>query len=343
MRAALSIAFLLHGNDVARDRVGNADAAAARNGLGVFVDLEGAEHAFGRPAAERAVAGHGVENGLQHLGDEHLLELGADLARLLDAATHAARRGTKVDAVDGRSREAEGVHHSTSISAWRAPAALIAWRIAIMSRGPMPSALRPLTSSCSVTLAGSTARRRCAFSSTSMSVRGTTVVTPVEENGLGCETCGVSVTRMVRLPWAMATVLMRTFSPMTMVPERSSMTTLASWSGSTSSCSMSVIRPTMSFSRAGGTDSITVPGSSGRAIGAVMKVLIACAIRRAVVRSGLRSEILIDFIAASWKPSSRSTMPPLAMRPAVGVPLVTLAAEPVALKPDTAIGPWATA
>ena len=30
-------------------------------------------------------------------------------------------------------------------------------------------------------------------------------------NGDGCETCGVSVTRIVRLAWATATVLMRTF------------------------------------------------------------------------------------------------------------------------------------
>src|SRR4051812_15209918 len=175
MRAALSIALLLHGDDVSGDRIGDADAAAAGDGLGVFVDLERAEHAFAAAAAERAVARHGIEDRLQHLGDEHLLELGARLARLLDAAGHA-RRTAKIHALDRGSLEAERAHHSTSISAWRAPAALMACRMAIMSRGPMPSALRPFTSSCKVTLAGSTASRRCEFSSTSISVRGTTVV-----------------------------------------------------------------------------------------------------------------------------------------------------------------------
>jgi hypothetical protein len=38
-----------------------------------------------------------------------------------------------------------------------------------------------------------------------MSVRGTTTVAP-SPNGCGCETCGCSVMRMVRLPCAIATV-----------------------------------------------------------------------------------------------------------------------------------------
>src|SRR3546814_7082020 len=41
--------------------------------------------------------------------------------------------------------------------------------------------------------------------------------------------------RIVRLPWAIATVLMRTFSPMTMTPVCSSITTLATVSGVTRS------------------------------------------------------------------------------------------------------------
>lgn len=56
---------------------------------------------------------------------------------------------------------------------------------------------------------------RSPSSCTSTLVRGTTTVTPVLENGLGCETCGVSVMRMVRLPWATAILLMRTVSPIT--------------------------------------------------------------------------------------------------------------------------------
>jgi len=54
------------------------------------------------------------------------------------------------------------------------------------------------------------------------------------ENGRGCETSGYSVMRIVRMPWAIATVLMRTLAPITMTPAGSSITTLATWSGSTS-------------------------------------------------------------------------------------------------------------
>ena len=64
-------------------------------------------------------------------------------------------------------------------------------------------------------------------------MRGTTWVVPPLENGPGWLTFGVSVTRMVRLPWAMATVLTRTLAPMTMVPLASSITTTAGLSGST--------------------------------------------------------------------------------------------------------------
>ena len=50
-------------------------------------------------------------------------------------------------------------------------------------------------------------------------MRGTTCVVPVLEKGEGWLTCGVSVTRMVRLPCAMATVEMRTSEPITITPE----------------------------------------------------------------------------------------------------------------------------
>ena len=52
-------------------------------------------------------------------------------------------------------------------------------------------------------------------------------------NGAGWLTCGVSVTVIVRLPWAIATVEMRTSLPITTTPETSSITTLAGASGST--------------------------------------------------------------------------------------------------------------
>src|SRR5204863_1080149 len=109
-------------------------------------------------------------------------------------------------------------HHITSMSAWIAPAALTACRIAIMSRGPMPSALRPSTNCCSETPSLTTASF-LPSSWTPTRVRGVTTVVP-RENGLGWLTCGDSVIVTVRLPWAMATVATRTSRPITMMPER---------------------------------------------------------------------------------------------------------------------------
>ncbi len=101
------------------------------------------------------------------------------------------------------------------------------------------------------------------------------VARPVGAKGFGCETCGVSVTRTVSVPCATATVLIRTFSPMTMTPFCSSMTTRAGWSGSTRSCSMSVISEITSPLNSPGTVSSTVLGSSGRAAGPLRNALIA--------------------------------------------------------------------
>ena len=61
------------------------------------------------------------------------------------------------------------------------------------------------------------------------------------DRGAGWLTCGCSVMVTVRLPCAIATVETRTSRPMTMMPERSSTTTRAVWSGSTFNCSTSVI------------------------------------------------------------------------------------------------------
>ena len=68
--------------------------------------------------------------------------LGCLGARSVEAASSAGCRGTPSQCHR---------HHITSMSAWIAPAALIACRIEIMSRGPMPSALRPSTTCCSDT------------------------------------------------------------------------------------------------------------------------------------------------------------------------------------------------
>ncbi len=79
--------------------------------------------------------------------------------------------------------------------------------------------------------------------------------------------------------------------------------------------------------------SCTVDGSSGSAVGAPMKSLIAAAMRLAVVKSGLRSASRTWFSRLSANSISRSMMAPLEMRPTVGTPRVILAASPSAWKP----------
>ncbi len=56
--------------------------------------------------------------------------------------------------------------------------------------------------------------------------------------------------------------------------------------------------------------------------------------RWAVVKSGLRSVMRRLVMLVSWKPISRSTMAPAAIRPAVGTPRSTV--EPEAPWADTA-------
>ena len=117
-------------------------------------------------------------------------------------------------------------------------------------------------------------------------MRGTTAVWP-RENGCGWLTCGVSEIVTVRLPCATATVETRTSRPITMMPERSSITILAARSGSICSCSISVSSATTLPWNFFGTVSCTVEGSSGSAVGVPMKSLIADAMRLAVVKSAI--------------------------------------------------------
>ena len=156
-------------------------------------------------------------------------------------------------------------------------------------------------------------------------MRGDTTVRP-RENGLGWLTCWLSEIETVRLPCATATVATRTSRPMTMMPERSSMTILAARSGSTCNCSISVRKATTLPLNSAGIDSCTVEGSIGSAVLTPMKSLTAAAMRLAVVKSGLRSASRALGRRLSAKSISRSMMAPLAMRPTVGTPLVTLAA-----------------
>src|SRR6476661_2481115 len=235
---------LLLRQQAAIDVVGDADPAGLGEGLGVFLREQRAPHAGRAAAAERPVAVEPGRHLLEHGIDEYRLEvlrggtrLGVvgDGHRLLDGGG-----GEQVERLEAGGGEGEiGCHHITSMSAWMAPAALIACRIAIRSRGPMPSALSPSTSCCSET----PSRTSASFlpsSCTPMRVRGTVTVAPLRENGSGWLTCAVSVMVTVRLPCATATIETRTSRPMTMMPERSSITILAGRSGSTCSCSISV-------------------------------------------------------------------------------------------------------
>ena len=121
------------------------------------------------------------------------------------------------------------------------------------------------------------------------------------------------------------------------------MTILAARSGSTCNCSISVSSDTTLPVYCCGTVTCTVDGSSGSAVLAPMKSLIAAAIRLAVVKSGLRSASRTWLSRFSAKSISRSMIAPLAMRPTVGTPRVILAASPSAWKPLIATEPWPTA
>lgn len=88
---------------------------------------------------------------------------------------------------------------------------------------------------------------------------------------------------MVRLPWAIATGEMRTPSPITITPDTSSITTRAATSGSTSSCSMAVMKLAMSWPAGGLT--LTMVGLSDTAVPG-KRWLMASATRREVVKSG---------------------------------------------------------
>ena len=141
----------------------------------------------------------------------------------------------------------------------------------------------------------------------------------------------------------MATVETRTSRPITMMPERSSTTTRAVWSGSTFSCSISVTRRIILPVYFAGICRVTVAGSVGSAVSAPMKSLIADAIRFDVVKSGLRRDRRRERMSFILNAISRSIMAPLGTRPLVGTPRVILAASPSAENPAIATDPWARA
>src|ERR1700733_15326316 len=344
-------------NQLAKDVFGNADAARLGEGFRILLRQHRAPHAGARRIAERAFALEAVGHLREHLVDEHRLEigrggLGPGLRLRRDLGQRIGQREIRTTIVSrdrglGRRRAAMGavagihLHYITSMSAWIAPAALIACRIPIRSRGPMPSPLRPSTSCCNDTPSLTTANF-LPSSVTPTRVFGVTTVRP-RDSGLGWLTCGLSEIVTVRLPCATATVATRTSRPITMMPERSSMMILAARSGSTCNCSISVRKATTLPLNSGGIDSCTVEGSMGSAVLAPRKSLTAAAIRLAVVKSALRSARRTLGRRLSANSISRSIMAPLAMRPTVGTPRTILAASPSAWKPEIATDPCATA
>src|SRR5215217_808200 len=139
----------LHLEHLALDGVGEADAARLGGLFGQGVGQERAPHVLGVTAAERAVGLKALEHRLQHHRQERALELFRGLGDAVFASGHGrgavgtGRRTLQHHQVGG-GRDGKA-HHITSISAWRAPAALMACRMEIMSRGVTPRALSPLT------------------------------------------------------------------------------------------------------------------------------------------------------------------------------------------------------
>ena len=153
-----------------------------------------------------------------------------------------------------------------------------------------------------------------------------------DTSGLGWETCGVSVTRTVRLPCATATRLMRTFSPMTTMPLPSSITMRAGWSGSTRSCSTSLIRvggaPAKGRRHGQGSRS---PGRWPTPCPAPNRPLIAFgdALGRREVGIAQRHLQLVQLVQGRSRSRARRWHPPAAV-PTVGTPRVTESAWPCA-------------
>src|SRR5690606_28812658 len=217
--------------------------------------------AFGLAAAERAVGRDALEHRLQHLGQEGGLEGRGGLAH-----PRGGDGGGRGRLEQGRGDGQIAHAHITSISACSAPAALMACRMLIMSRGLTPRAFRPLTRSDSEAPPPTMRICRPRSSSTETSDWGTTAVSPPRLKGSGWLTSGVSCTETVRLPWAMATVETRTASPMTMTPLTSSMITLAGASTATGRFSTRLMKPAMPI-WPGARRAMTVPFSARAAFG----------------------------------------------------------------------------
>src|SRR5690606_2236134 len=119
------------------------------------------------------------------------------LGRAARARDVGAGRGQALDRAGQVDGDDQVAHHITSISACRAPAARMAWRMEIMSRGLTPRAFRPLTRSDREALSATILSSRPRSSSMKTSDCGTTTVWP-SEKGAGWLTAGDSWMLMVR-------------------------------------------------------------------------------------------------------------------------------------------------
>ena len=114
----------------------------------------------------------------------------------------------------------------------------------------------------------------------------------------------------------MATVEIRTLSPMMTVPVRSLMTTRETESGVTLRVSMAAIRAGMLPTNAGGTATWMLPESWVRAT-LPTDALMDWATRVAVVKSGLFSARVSESVWFRLNGISRSTLAPWTTRPTV--------------------------
>src|SRR5574344_1550227 len=231
--------------------------------------------------------------------------------------------------------------HITSSSAFKAPAALMACKIASRSWGVAPKAVSERTTSANwgdactlMMLPGSWVTWMLLFSRTT--------VWPCD-SGLGWLMTGVESMVMARLPWAMAQGPRVTAWFMTIEPVRGLITTLAAGLLPVScSSSMSAIKPTRALGSIGARTS-TVRPSRAAAVPMPWRLLMACTTLVAVWKSKAFSPRRMVSLSLSGVGTARSTCAPIGMRPALRWLICTLEPPCEAPAPPTTILPWARA
>src|ERR1700712_2680262 len=129
-----------------------AEATALLQALAIFIDHHGAEHFLALAAAGDAVGLDAGKHAAQELGDEDALIFLGGRVRLGGVASRPRRRRQRRGLGHHQAGGSARVHQPiTWMSAWSAPAALMACRMEMRSPGPTPSALSPSTRCCSET------------------------------------------------------------------------------------------------------------------------------------------------------------------------------------------------